>query len=237
MRKDLRVVRKAAAIINDASESVVSDLLRLHDNRLTGREEEFTSQLKSELTLHLLDRIKDDLDRKVINGVRFEVYTFSKVEENDVGADILGLLEVNLGGKILRKGYLAQAKVGRVTNSNTDYPDVSCHSKLLLGQVENMLAISSSSYVFIYSEAGVSVVPALEVQQFNRSSINTKYFYQRKFGGFYEEFFKCFVGDHKLALPTNTPKDIVAFARENNLAQHKFLIRASIAAGETHQHR
>ncbi len=54
MFKDQRVVRSAATIIGDASNEVVADLLRVNNN-LVGREEEFTSQLKSEITLHLID--------------------------------------------------------------------------------------------------------------------------------------------------------------------------------------
>ena len=69
-------------------------------------------------------------------------------------------------------------------------------------------------------------MPALEVQKMDRNSVNTKNYYDRSLASFYEEFFKCYIGDHKLASPTNTPDSLVEFAKENALARHTLLIRA-----------
>ena len=180
------------------------------------------------MTMHFFDRIKSNLDKEIINGVKFEIYTFSKKEESKVGADILGLLEVSRGDSVLRKGYLAQSKVGLTKKRNKNSKQIHCSlNSHLKSQVDNMLKISAASYVFIYSEKGVSVTPALEVQQSKSTEINSKDFYQRSFSAFYEEFFKCFDGDGQLALPTNSPQDIVEFAKNSDLATHTLLVRAS----------
>ena len=225
MFKDQRIVRKAANMIGKASEKVVADLLTINPS-LTGREEEFTSQLKSQITLQLMETVRGDLDGKEIRGVRFQVYTFRKKEEKQVGADLLGLLETEVDGKILRKGYLAQAKVGRITNSTSIHPQARCKDPRLLGQVDKMLKLSNSAYVFIYTHSGIFVVPGSTVQQQNSNLINTVDSYYRMFGSFYEEFFKCFVGDPKLAQPYTNPEDLAKTAQRAN-ANNALLVKAT----------
>jgi hypothetical protein len=207
MLKDFKTLRSTSNIIKEASGSVVSDLLRMHPE-IDGREEEFTSQLKSEITLHLMERIRSQLDGRVIHGIRFDVYVFKKSEENKVGADLLGLLEIEIGGEKITKAYLAQAKVGSAYALGEGEVHARCYDARLQKQVKDMLNLTSDFYVFIYTNQDVFVVPALEVKLSGSNSISTQDFYYRRFGTFYEEFFKCFIGDHKIVPPHIEPSEL-----------------------------
>jgi hypothetical protein len=79
-----------------------------------------------------MDRISKKLGGKNIHGIRFDVYTFKKRKENKVGADLLGLLEIEIGGKRITKAYLAQAKVG-ITYQDSENGEVyaKCYDSLL----------------------------------------------------------------------------------------------------------
>lgn len=225
MLKDHRIVRRVSGIIRDASDEVMKDVLSVN-SELRGREEEVTAQLKSEITLHLMEKIQAKLNDKTIKGVHFGVYTFRKVEEKQVGADLLGLLDINLDGQTLTKGYLAQAKVGTAFGPDDDHLNARCRDDRLLGQIDNMLKVSPASYVFIYTRKGVFVVPASDAQSAGSNSINTEHIYNHRFGSFYEEFFKCFIGDTKIVTPRIQPKDLAALAKLNN-SNNALLIRAS----------
>lgn len=225
MLKDHRVLRRTSAIIKDASEDVINELLKLNPD-IEGREEEFTSQIKSEITLHLIDNIKKQLDDEIINGIHFNVYTFKKKEENKVGADLLGLVEITIGDHKVTKAYLAQAKVGRSYVTESGEIHARCSDSLLQKQVKDMLKITSDAFVFIYTKDGIFTIPALEVNLSGSNSIDTQNFFYRSFGTFYEEFFKCFIGDHHIVPPYIEPKKLAELASKLE-AGNSFLIRVT----------
>ena len=126
------------------------------------------------------------------------MYIFKKKQEKSVGADILGVMQLKLGRHKVAKGYLAQAKVGTAKARNGSAV-ATCYDQKLPTQVKRMLKRSASSYVFIYTDAGVFVVPASEVLLEDTASVSTQELSCRGFGRFYEEFFATFVGDKGLA--------------------------------------
>ena len=119
---------------------------------MKGREEELSSQLRSEINLHLLEEIESRLSGKKIKDIRFEVYVYKKKSEEPlVGADLAGILELNLDGVSISKAYLAQAKVGKILKNDFNQRYMECSDPRILKQVQDMLRITSSSFVFLYS--------------------------------------------------------------------------------------
>jgi hypothetical protein len=52
-----------------------------------------------------------------------------------------------------------------------------------------------------------------------------RYLYYRKFGTFYEEFLKCFIGDHQIVPPRIKQHDLVELASKLK-SQNGLLIKA-----------
>jgi len=225
MLKSHRVIRAVTEIVKDASNSIAERVIKLHPDP-KGREEIISSQLGSEITLHLLDEIQERLDGRTISNVKFQVYLFKKKEEKVIGADIAGILEMNVKGRKVVKSYLAQAKVAQASKGVFDESFIKCTDPRLLGQVNDMLRISSSSYVFLYSTQGIDVVSAQAVKLANTNSISTALLYSHKLGDFYEEFFKCFIGDSLLSPPYLRSDDLGVFADQVN-AQNVLTIRTT----------
>jgi len=63
----------------------------------------------------------------------------------------------------------------------------------------DMLNLSSDSFVFIYSLRGIFCIPAFQIALGNSNTIDTARYPYHSFGTFFEEFFKCFIGDHKIS--------------------------------------
>ena len=191
-----RVIRAIGEIVGEASEAVIKRVFSVHHD-IKGKEEEITAQIASEITLHLCREIESRLNGRTISGVKFSVYVFRKKEESRVGADLAGVLTLNLNGKTTTKMYLAQAKVGQVRRNVFDQESVYVKDSRLLEQVNKMLAVTPDSYVFLYSRLGVQVLSAHAVRMLGQGNFSTDDLYTHKFGWFYQEFFKCFLGDHR----------------------------------------
>lgn len=227
MLRDYHLIRELTNLLNNASDEIGNKLISMNKS-IDGREEEITAQLRSELTLHLMEQIERVLGGVTIKGVKFDVFTYKRKEENKLGADLLGILTLNVGTENISKAYLAQAKVGHHNGTyiGTD-PVLRFYNKDVLIQVKNMLKVTSDSFVFIYSPLGIYVIPALEVKLFNSNSISTDHFYYHKFGKFYEEFFKCFIGDHKITGDDVSPEDLPGIAEDTG-ANNAILIKVTI---------
>ncbi len=62
-----------------------------------------------------------------------------------------------------------------------------------------MLDITSDSFVFIYYPYGITCIPAFQVKLGNSQKVTTEEYPSHKVGPFFEEFFKCFIGDYKIS--------------------------------------
>ena len=216
MLKKHRVTKRLGTIVREASEVVVQRTLDIHKGDIIGREEEITAQLRSEITIHLIEEIKRRLDGRKLNGVKFDVYIYKKRnEEKLTGAELAGVLEIEANGKKTTKAYLAQAKVCQIRKEDRfGNPVIYCYDKNIKDQASKMLSITSDSFFFLYTKQGIYMIPAVEVCSTCKNSINTEELYYHTFGVFYEEFFKCFIGDHKIAPIYKDVKTLATFAEE-----------------------
>lgn len=146
--------------------------------------------------------------------------------ETHYGADLATLLDVDIPGLKVKKGFLAQAKyeADPVVISSTVYPGVKTgneiHSQILpdtvyldkkgliqikMGRSEferlreqcnRMLKISSGSFVFVYSQNDVYVIPAEQIVASKGGSLTQYDFKNLK--TFMEDYLKCFTGDRNI---------------------------------------
>ena len=220
--RNQRVIKKIGEKISDASQKISDELIKanLDWRGIEAREDKITHQLEEKLTYHLLQEIEKSFKMYAIRGVNFDAYVYrSDSEEPKTGADIAGLIEITIlnknNRKTIRKAYLAQAKI---VNRKYTFPYHSKYYKTydtnILTQAKNMLKITSDSFFFLYAIDGIFVVPALEIYLFDKNSIDTRYYYKKKFGSFYEEFFKCFIGDHHISPFYNKPMDLISFIKD-----------------------
>jgi len=91
---------------------------------------------------------------------------------------------------------------------------VKCADKRLLQQANNMLNLTSDVFIFIYTNQGMFVVPAFDVQLSGKRSVNADEFLGCPFGDFYKQFLTCFIGDHKIAPAGTNLQNLVDFARD-----------------------
>jgi len=110
----------------------------------------------------MLSRIEQVMDGYKINGIEWRAKTLTdsgpNAQDKTYRADFVGVLEIEVDGYSVKKGFLAQAMRAEPgeTISVEKYEE-------LKEQCERMLAISAASYLFVYSQTGVTVTPALEV--------------------------------------------------------------------------
>ena len=148
------------------------------------------------ITDRLLANIEYGLDGQEIAGVLWEAKTLTSIgkrsQEVRHGADFLAVLNLNLPGYRVSKGFLAQAKrlePGQIISSQ-DYSD-------LVDQCQTMLNRSPVSYVFIYSkQSGIRVVSAVDIlsaDQCNPLTLETWTLRE-----FFEAHIQCFIGDFRV---------------------------------------
>ena len=209
MIKKYTFIQEAANAVKIAAEESASAVLSLNSN-IRGREEEITAQFKSEITQRMVDRVQANLDGKVINGVQFAVQVFRRAEEHEVGADLTGVLQIDTPTASVRKVFLAQAKVCDSGTDSWGNPIAICYdsNSRLRGQVRDMLAITPDSFAFFYMAEGVFVVPAFQINLTSGNRISTDEVYAHRIGPFYEEHFKCFIGDQRIAPPSTSPEGL-----------------------------
>jgi hypothetical protein len=130
--------------------------------------------------------------------------------EREFGADFVTVFEVVTPEVTLRKGFLAQAKMaGKAEVSlsgGPERPSIMARVPVrqnpepsdLAPQCGTMLAVSPSSYVFIYSDRGISVVPATAITSLNPGGSPVR-LHAEPLTTFFSQFFRCFVGDQRLS--------------------------------------
>ncbi len=135
-------------------------------------------------TERLITRTQDGVNALNVPGVLTEMRTLTNrrkySEESRSGADVVGVLNVELPSFSISKGFLAQAKL----QGNRKDLHQQCHK---------MLCLSHASYVFIYRRDGIKVLPAQSI--ISDYDIRPDNLSAMTFGGFMREFVKCFLGD------------------------------------------
>lgn len=223
MIKKYRTIKEVGRVIKDASQElsikeVINPVLQSKGD-VQGNEEKITDVLENRINLALIKEIEKKLNTTKFKGLKINIHTYSKyTEEPKIGADFAGVLEIDLGkGATLRKIFLAQAKVCKITgkHSRTRTFSMSTNDAKVPKQATDMLNITSDSFFFLYTNKGIYVIPALEVELYNkvprkpRLTIDTTDIYYKSIGSFYEDFFKCFIGDHKIAHTYKTTEELL----------------------------
>ena len=194
---------RLAEIVGDAADGIAMEVIQ-HELRrgLQGREEIITPELAAKITwelgLKIQERVRDLNAQAHLRGVTFDVHCYKKREEKIVGADLAGVIRITDGTNTLAKGFLAQAKVASDVETHADGADVRAGDGNLIRQCGDMIKRSESSYVFVYSEAGIHVIPARAVLYRNAGVVDTREDSYAHFGSFYLNFFRCFIGDGRL---------------------------------------
>jgi hypothetical protein len=113
-------------------------------------------------------------------------------EEKRHGADLMGVLDIDLPGYRVAKGFLAQAKRAEPNCRFSQRDWDRLHS-----QCEKMLLRTPDSFVFVYSKSrGIRIFPATAV--LGLKSRNIFELYDRRVSSFFESHIVCVIGDLRL---------------------------------------
>ncbi|MBX3445004.1 MAG: hypothetical protein KF774_21570 [Planctomyces sp.] len=209
MIQDYAVIRESATIAAQAAGSAVDGL---NAGRIQG-EETFTDRM--------IGAIEERFRDLRVKGVSWTALTLRahvrNSQETRYGADLMGVLDIHLPDYRMQKGFLAQAKLVEPGDSF----DTAEWSRLQT-QCGRMLAHSPASFVFLYSRAGIFVVPALSVLALTQRG-NPHVLYKRSVQRFFEEHFECFIGDRAISVPTSETLDALV---ETANARRALLLKA-----------
>jgi hypothetical protein len=175
-------VRKISKTIATAANNV----LERYEKDLIADEEDFTSQM--------LGAIQQEVNSFEDEEIRWTAKTLKHrrgkaAEEKKIGADFLGVLDIDIPGYKVKKGFLAQAK-----RAEPDEPLSKDQWERLCVQCRKMLKISPASFVIVYSKKkGIILVPAEVILR----TQNTELFkvHAKKMQRFFENHIQCFIGD------------------------------------------
>ena len=199
MLKPLRSVRKIAREIEDAANGAIYDYRKgyiVEEPEVTGR---------------ILGAIRDRIKTRRFGGVVWNAYTLrtssgKAAEEKRHGADLMGVLDIDLLFFKVQKGFLAQAKRAE--------PDGRFSKKAwerLLFQCKMMLDRTPDSFVWVYSKSkGIRIFSANSVLGLGLTSRNVFDLYHHSVSSFFESHIKCFIGDHRLNSPNIETLDALA---------------------------
>ena len=229
------VVARFAAAQDDLSEAMA-------EGRST-EEPDMTSRLVQTLETRLRD----------LAGVSFVTRTVDSAgrgaSESRLGADLCGVVRIEVDGIAATKGFLAQAKrPGRAGLSYASAPDdeaseaghwlyrgqrgfppsgtvsVSRPSAKLIKQCNDMLAYTPDSFVFVYAPGQVAIVSANAVRACQSKPVSVKD--QTRLGtkrleDFLVHFLDSFIGDPEIRSWDNASLEAIRVARE---ARHAFML-------------
>jgi hypothetical protein len=145
------------------------------------------------ITSRVGQRLEDQLDGRPVGDYRLRVITQDFPDrgqgawEKRIGADLF--LSVSLEGPDgFDKGLIVQTKLDRRLDRLE-----------LQDQVAKMRRHTPSSYVWIYTDNGVAVVSAHEVERMQSNSLAG--LYTRSATGFFGRILDCYAGSRRLGVP------------------------------------
>jgi hypothetical protein len=192
------VVKQFGQIVADAEHSILASIAA----NLVSDEPSITDRFLQEL--------QGSINRNTqATGIQFlpttQTFLGPSADESIVGADFVAVLNIQLPGMSVSKGFLCQAK-----RSVRGFP-ITMKSRKNLGvgftnraeflhlqqQVSKMLRISPDSFVCIYSDKVFAFIPALSVQGLQYGpTVNEVYAKSTML--LFNEFLMCFIGDRRL---------------------------------------
>ena len=150
-----------------------------------------------QVTDRILGAVQERIRNRRFGGVIWRARTLRTgpgvaAEEKRHGADLMGVLDIDLDGYKTNKGFLAQAKRAE--------PDSMFRSRdwdRLRSQCETMLDRTPDSFIFVYSMLkGIRIFPANAVVELESRNIFD--LYDRSVSMFFESHIQCFIGDRRL---------------------------------------
>ena len=150
-------------------------------------------------TDRLVANLQNQIDGKTIKGIRWKAKTLTdrgtRSQESLYGADFLGILSLDLHDLRVTKGFLAQAKLFRSRK-----PIANSEFERLRDQCRKMLSVTPDSFVFLYTNRRIKIIPACSVIGISPSALRN--LSDRTIGKFFAEYVECFIGDPKLDAPS-----------------------------------
>lgn len=221
----------AANVLTEAMNDVALDLAvddvadeEDFSGQLIGRWKERLSAMETEGSRwNVKASITEQLDGPALPSVRLSSRQTRRKgagsEESWSGADILVVVEINTPDYQAKKGILIQSKrlekgkaLGRAAADG------------LRGQCRDMLNLSASSFVFVYSETGVTALSAALVEGAERRDLHELEQWPDSATVLFMDFFKCWAGDPRLKA---TNRESLAILRSQCEARNAVLIEAS----------
>lgn len=165
--------------------------------------DDFKSEIISgeeSMTDRLAQSITAAVDGKVIGNLRWKSRTLKTsrgrgAEEKRHGADLLGVLEIDLPEFKKNKGFLWQAKI-----IEPEKPLSDAEWKKFQEQCDKMLQRTHEAFGVIYSRTdGVRIINADLITRLNRDQVYDVG--SQSIFGFFRSHIKCEIGDYRLDSP------------------------------------
>ena len=199
MLKKSRMVRKIAREIADAADGAIN---AYKEGRVV-EEPQVTDRILGAIE----DRIQSQKFGDVVQDPKFGGVVWNArtlrnsrgvaAEEGRHGADLMGVLDIEIPGYSAKKGFLAQAK-----KAEPDHPFSSRDWNRLRSQCESMLKRTPDSFVFVYSkQSGIRIFPAnatLELKSKNIFDLYNHGVSRLGVSRFFEDHIECSIGDSRL---------------------------------------
>lgn len=191
-------IGKFGKLIADAE---IQTIARISDGRL---------ETEPSITDRLLTEIENKINSSQYDGITFRARTLrdkgANAPEKIYGADICSVLDIELPNFKIKKGFLCQSKRtsttgirivngGQYGRYSVEFPNGRSLANIK-EQTKKMLEVSPDSFIWIYSERGIVVVPASSVSGLRTSRIAAVH--GKSLDRFFKEYLMCFIGDQKL---------------------------------------
>lgn len=172
---------------------------------------------ETDMTGRLFGSIAQALNGRRIGNLTWKAYTLKSsrgksAEEKRHGADVLGVLDIQLSDYKTRKGFLLQAKI-----AEPHIPLSKSEWTRFQGQCRTMLSRTHESFGVIYSRTkGVRFVPANTILEIDRHQLFEAG--SRSLFGFFKSHVKCQIGDRNLSTPSVAVLDRIARLSDPDLS-------------------
>lgn len=209
--------------------------------RLVGRAAEKTLALwregrrteEPEINSAFIDSLESELDGRHVGGVRVGTWIYKSRArgrgEKLTGADFGNLLDINFDSFRVQKAFLGQAKK---VPAGQDAIARLLRDRGLAAQCRKMLDITPASFVFIYTRDEVTVVPAVDVYSLLSCARPRPrvMLHGKRVGSFYAEYFKTFIGDHRIVEAIGDARALAEFSERYAVPRVQYI---SLTSGMT----
>jgi hypothetical protein len=238
-------------VLSDGVIAAVAEVLQEAEDALLQPVREGRVSQEPDMTSRLAQSI--EIISRTVDDVTIELHVVDSLgpnaAERDLGADIVGVVRIEVGELRLSKGFLAQSKRSGTQGVSFKKADATNHhyshwlyrgplelehsgtvsvsrpSSDLEEQCDNMLRVTPAAFVFVYDENQVAVVGASAVRALRNRPTKTRARIPvgtKRLDDFYINLVDCFIGDPKL---TAADREAVKALAASNRARTGMLLR------------